>query len=355
MASNIVALRAAGCQIIVDDITYDDESPFQDGVISRAVQEVSSSGILYFSSARNSGSLKHRTSGTWEGDFRDGGPAGAQFGAAGPNSRMHMFAKGVILNTVVRADKEDRVDLFWSDPLGRSSNGYDLFVINNKGQVVRSATTSHTGRQDPYQSIDKLHAGESIAIVKVGGAEDRFIHLDTGRAVLRYGTNGNVRGHNASEAENAFSIAAIRVPRPPTPFGGGSQAIVEDFSSDGPRRVFYERSGTPITPGNFSSTGGRLVMKPDLTGANGVSTTLPLTSHLNPFFGTSAAAPHAAAIAALLLSCNPRPSTAAVRQAMRMTALIAEGSHANANAGDGIVMARAAAGQVCERTGATYR
>src|SRR6516164_8726565 len=50
------------------------------------------------------------------------------------------------------------------------------------------------------------------------------------------------------EAENAFSIAAIRVPRPPTPFGGGSQAIVEDFSSDGPRRVFYERSGTPITP-----------------------------------------------------------------------------------------------------------
>ena len=67
MALNIDGLRQDGCNIIVDDITYFDESPFQDGPIGRAVARASNAGILYFSSAANSGNQKHNTSGTWEG------------------------------------------------------------------------------------------------------------------------------------------------------------------------------------------------------------------------------------------------------------------------------------------------
>ena len=37
-ADNIRALRAAGCHIIVDDVIYASESPFQDGIIAAAVQ-----------------------------------------------------------------------------------------------------------------------------------------------------------------------------------------------------------------------------------------------------------------------------------------------------------------------------
>jgi hypothetical protein len=37
MAANITALRTAGCNIIVDDLTYFNESPFQDGPIAQAV------------------------------------------------------------------------------------------------------------------------------------------------------------------------------------------------------------------------------------------------------------------------------------------------------------------------------
>src|SRR5262249_18378332 len=75
-ANNINALRAAGCDIIVDDITYFDEGEFQDGIVARAVNTVVARGALYFSSAANSGNVTSGTSGTWEGDFLDGGVVG---------------------------------------------------------------------------------------------------------------------------------------------------------------------------------------------------------------------------------------------------------------------------------------
>ena len=76
-AQNILNLRAAGCDIIVDDVFYFTEAAFQDGVIARAVNTVTTNGgALYFSSAGNAGSKRHGTSSVWEGDFLDGGAAG---------------------------------------------------------------------------------------------------------------------------------------------------------------------------------------------------------------------------------------------------------------------------------------
>jgi hypothetical protein len=206
MGANIRAMQKAGCTIIVDDLTYFNESPFQDGPISRAVNDVSAAGVLYFSSARNSGSKKHRTSGTWEGDFRDGGSAPGGLAEDSPH-RIHLFDDRITANKITVADG-DRVDLFWSDPLGKSSNDYNLYVVDADGHVLRSSTTSHTGTQDPYQSVGSLNQGESVLITKSTAAESRFIHLDVGRAQLDVGTEGSIRGHNASGATNAFTVAA---------------------------------------------------------------------------------------------------------------------------------------------------
>src|SRR5271165_6818406 len=85
-AQNIRDLQAAGCQIIIDDVTYFNESPFQDGPIAQAVNDVSAAGVLYFSSAGNSGGLDRGTSGTWEGDFKDAGLA-----TIGRGGRLHDF------------------------------------------------------------------------------------------------------------------------------------------------------------------------------------------------------------------------------------------------------------------------
>lgn len=348
MAANILDLAAAGCKVIVDDLTYFNESPFQDGPIAQAVRAVSSKGVLYFSSARNSGSKMAGTSGTWEGDFEDGGPAGAAFDVDG---RIHIFdkVKRITLNTVDKATPDDRVDLFWSDPLGGSRSSYDLFIVDNKGRVVRSSTTSQNGLQDPYQSVDKIRPGESIVIVKAGNADARFLHLDTGRAVLRIGTEGNVRGHNASGAELAFSVAAVRVPAPPALFSNTGKPIVETFSSDGPRRVFYETDGSPITPGNLLASGGKLLRKPDIAAANGVKTTLP-GGGLNPFFGTSAAAPHAAGVAAVLLSCASKPSPHQVKDTLLGSALALDATVPSPNTGMGLVMGLSAADRLCQQS-----
>ncbi len=340
MAANIVALQAAGCNIIVDDITYFAESPFQDGTIAQAVNTVSAAGALYFSSARNSGNSNDGTSGTWEGDFADGGAVAPPVPGSG---RLHSFG-ATSFDTIAAGGGSRRVDLFWADPLGGSSNDYDLFVLNSTGTTVLAASTnSQTGSQNPYEAIGPPAftpaVGQRIVIVRANAAANRFLHLDTGRARLAINTNGNVRGHNASGAANAFSVAATDVANSPaSAFAGGATNPVETFSSDGPRRIFFTPGGTPITPGNFSSTGGMVLQKPDITAADGVTSSAAIPG-FNPFFGTSAAAPHAAAIAALLRSFSPTPTPAQIRTALTSSALDIEAAGFDRDSGAGIVMA----------------
>ena len=131
---------------------------------------------------------------------------------------------------------------------------------------------------------------------------------------------------------SAPSVRSLRT----TPFTGAE--TLEWFTSDGPRRVFYYPNGTPITPGNLSSTGGYVRKKPDITAADGVACSTP---GFNPFYGTSAAAPHAAAITALLLSAKPNATAAQIRKALTKSCLPAPPVW-NDVAGYGIVMADSA-------------
>src|SRR5206468_1778397 len=144
------------------------------------------------------------------------------------------------------------------------------------------------------------NTGQRVVVVLFAG-NPRFLHIDTGRGQLQVNTDGFARGH--SMATNSMAVAAVDVATSfPNAFVGGAQNNVEDFSSDGPRRIFFQADGTPITPGNFLATGGAVRQYPALAASDGVTTTVPFFA---PFFGTSAAAPHAAAVAALIKSYNP--------------------------------------------------
>jgi hypothetical protein len=292
---------------------------------------VTANGVLYFSAAMNSGNLDDGTSGTWEGDFVDGGPAASPIPEAG---RVHSFGSATY-DTCAPGGSQKRVDLFWSDPLGASANDYDLFVLDSTGStVVESSTSIQSGSQDPYESVGALTNGNRIVIVKFDGAS-RFLHLSTGRAQLSISTSGSTRGHPA--AANAFGVAAIDIHNAyPNAFTGGSTNPFESFSSDGLRHMFFNSDGSAITPGNFSSTGGVIRQKPDIAAADGVATDVP---GFQPFFGTSAAAPHAAAIAALLWSYAPGLSAAQIRTVLTGTALDITPAGVDRDTGYGIVMA----------------
>jgi subtilisin-like proprotein convertase family protein len=350
-ADNIRRLRFEyGCDIIVDDIIYYAEAPYQDDIIAQAVADVTADGALYFSSAGNGGNVDDGTSGVWEGDFKNGGALGALSGYA-----VHDFGNKVISNRLETSGGP--VILHWSDPgtmdNPQSSNDYDLFLLDpTLREVVVSATDVQDGTGLPFEWLPyNIPAGYRVVVARAAGAQTRAIRLQFFGGELGIGTAGSTFGHNS--AYDAIGVAAVDVALAELDggeFTAGQTTPVEEFSSDGPRRIFYDRHGNRIKGGvTFASGGGELRLKPELSAADGVATTLPPSSGLNPFFGTSAAAPHAAAIAALIKAARPGLSAFEIRLAMHLSALDIEGQGFDRNSGSGVVAAQAALRQAGAR------
>lgn len=333
-ADNIRTLRNTyGCDIIVDDITYYNEAAFQDGSIAQAVNDVVASGALYFSSAANSGNVSRGTAGTWEGDFASGGAVGGPIGGFGETGLIHNFGSAsspLLYDTLIAPSTF--ISLKWADPIGASANDYDLFVLDSTGTAVKGfSVQTQNGTQDPFEFVfEGNNCGTSGAVGYCPTAGDRFVfvlfngspralRLDTSRGRLALATPGSTYGHNAGA--NTVSMAAVywnSGGKGAQPFTGGAMNPIETFSSDGPRKIFFQPDGTPITPGNFlfSTSGGQTLQKPDFAAADGVAAKTP---GFFPFFGTSAAAPHAAAIAALVKSAKPAYTNVQIYNALKAT------------------------------------
>ena len=342
-ATNIINLRAAGCDIIVDDVTYYNEGAFQDGPIAQAVNQVTAAGALFFSSAANSGNKNDGQSGTFEGDFVASGnaiPAAVQalYGA----SPIQLQAFGGNNYTALTATTRN-ISLKWGDPLGASANDYDLVVTNATGSTVLGQSLGNqSGTQDPYEFAPRATPypiGSRIYIVRYSGAA-RALRLDThrGRITAADSTAGSAFGHNA--VGSGISVAAVDLATATGPggtFTGGAANPVETYSSDGPRKMFYQPNGTAITPGNllFATNGGTTLQKVDMAAGDCGTTTTP---GFIPFCGTSAAAPTAAAIAALIKGANPAATNAQIVSSMNASALDIEAAGWDRDSGVGIVM-----------------
>ncbi|MBZ5684882.1 MAG: S8 family serine peptidase [Acidobacteriia bacterium] len=351
-AQNIRDLRAAGCDIIVDDVFYYVESPFQDGqapsvvstsqggVVTQAVNDVVASGALYFSSAGNEGNLDSGTSGTYEGDF-----TGVAAGAPLPSGKVHNFG-GTLYDTITSPGMQV-IGLWWADPLGGSSNDYDLYVLNSTGATILAASTNiQTGTQDPSELLGSANVitNNRLTVFQNTGASDRFFHLGLFRGKLAVNTAGETHGHSA--ASEAYTVAATPAsgafgtgyPTGPYPNPFDASNLVELFTSDGPRQIFFNGDSTAITPGNLSSSGGSILDKPDITAADGVSVT-GVGGFGTPFYGTSAAAPAAASVAALVWAAQPTLTPAQMRTVLTSSAVDIMASGFDRDSGNGIVMA----------------
>jgi uncharacterized repeat protein (TIGR01451 family) len=354
-AQNILDLATAGCNVIVDDVIYFDESPFEDGPVAQSVNTVTASGVLYFSSAGNEGNVDDDTSGTWEGDFLASAAADPA-PLAGAN--LHDFGDGGN-SLLVPFGGGNPPLLIWAEHYdlntGIASTDFDLYDMDGGLTTIFDASTNTqdgTGGDDfPIEFIGGgVFDGERLLIDKFASgttSSTPMFNLIVFRGEVddTLATNGATRGHSAAVA--AFSVAATPAAAsfdgisPDGPFPGLFTAAnqSEDFTSDGPRRIILDTTGAELTPGNRTSTGGVVRQKPDITAADGVSCAAP---GFDPFYGTSAAAPHAAAIAALLKSALPSLTPAQIRTALINSAIDIEIPGVDRDTGAGIVMAHAA-------------
>jgi subtilisin family serine protease len=291
MIQAVQCLTAAGANVIVDDLGFFAEPYFQDGPVAAAVLGAVKAGVSYHSSAGNE-ARQHL-----EQDF-----------VATPNSTLHDFAGGARDNTntiVVPPGGTLTCILEWNDPFGASANDYDLFLLDENLNVVAVSNDPQVGAQDPIEvisvtNVSNKNALANLVIDRFGQSAARRLEVFClGASSLEHGTaSGSIIGHPA--LDEVVSVAAIDAADP-------GLDTVESFSSRGPARI------------DFPARVDRA--KPDLAGFDGVSISnagaFPACPPLCAFFGTSAASPHTAGVAALLLQRNRSITPLAVQLALR--------------------------------------
>ena len=264
-AASISALVAAGCRIILDDIAYPDEPFFQAaGPIATATAAAIAAGVDYFSAAGN------EDDGFYQGAWPRGGavtqtvtvPAyvpvtlalqwDAPYEAANPATLTAVASGGVGPIASYRVG---------SEPVALLD-----FPVATVARTYRITITQTPGTPTPTLFKDVLEGGGSFTSPGSGVG------------------SGSIFGQGVVPGVNA--VGAVDVARAAAP-------VAEPYSSTGPGTLLFAPDGTRLaTP--------RTLDVPSFLAPDGST-----TSVFDPFYGTSAAAPVAAAVAALMLQARP--------------------------------------------------
>lgn len=292
-ANGIRDLEQAGCDVIVDDITYISEPMFRDGVVAQAVDQVKAMGVSYFSAAGNFGTN------SWQGTFA---PAAAPAGVVGV---AHDFGSGYgatdILQSITLYQGSYTVVLQWDDgtPGTTTNSDFDIYLANNNGNTLFGFNRMNIGGE-PLEVLPFVVGADSvqsnIVIVRESGSGPALLKYIVYRGHLEINEyDGLTASTLAGQANAAGAISVGAVLYENTPEYLGVTPTVASFSS---------RGGTPVN--------GVVRLKPEICAPNGVNTSVDLGGvnydgdAFPNFFGTSAAAPHAAGVAALVLEARTK-------------------------------------------------
>jgi subtilisin family serine protease len=276
--------NTANADVIVDDLGFFEEPYFADGPIAIAARNaVVDSGRVYCSSAGNECGFHYQGFYSDCGMF---GPYHLHDFNAGPDVADNLY-------TFVDSGEVFFAILQWDDPFGASGNDYDLLLYDFTDQTLLDfvgGREPQEGDDDPIEEVAWMNlapAGHVIGLAVgnyQGLAAPRTLELFVLTHYIGWSESAtcadSIFGHQA--VQEVISCGAIDASDP------GADSI-EWFSSLGPSTIAFPSPETRQTPFCAAVDGV------NVTGAGGFS---------SPFFGTSAAAPHAAGIAALLIQAT---------------------------------------------------
>lgn len=332
-AAGIAALTAAGCNIIVDDVAYLNEPFFQDGgAVQAAVESAVAQGVSYFTAASNEGTDYVQQAFRATHATLPGLPANAVVqnfaasGAAQPSLAVSVPTGGTLI-----------LDMQWDQPFASigsghsSANSLGLALYSLSGQLLAAGSVNCVGgNPDQTLTFDNTTSSTSFRLVvwQNGGSTPPglFKIINYGNGSISGGGSGSGTVIGQEMVPGANTVGAVAWSNT-TAFGGNNAA--EPYSSVGTGDILFNAAGQRLATPQSTA-------KVNFTAPDG-----SITSVFAPFYGTSAAAPDAAAVAALALQANPHLTPAQVTSVLEQSAAPAGGGGASA-IGYGLVQADSA-------------
>ncbi len=407
--ASAVSAGGAGANILADDLSYFDEPYYQDGIVAQAIDAVVGNGVAYFSAAGNDGNASYENTTPIFGPT----PVGAGLPNAGeylldfdPTGNMPTTtlpitiapqAPGQFLAVVVEWDQPY---VTGAPSSGGATSQIDVcvtgttsqYLIENYDGTPMTCTGLSTLGLDPVQILiignpanSNISPPDDDTVQETLNIQVGLANLTAapGRIIVSVETDGqttpppiggpfvtnsaSLQGHPGAAGAAAVGAAFyFDTPRCLT-----SPAAVEPFSSLGGAPILFDSTGTqlatPVTrqkpnfvgPDGVNNTFlGFTLASGGITGTNGLLNTTITQCQNDPsypnFFGTSAATPHAAGIAALMLQANRTLTPTQIYAALETSALPfgtvptsgGAGPIYNFNAGYGFIQADAALASV---------
>ncbi len=309
-AQGIQDLANKGCKVIADDVAYFDEPFFQDGIIAQSVDAVKKKGVTYFSSAGNelNSSYESNYRATTQQVFGAGFGTAHNFSAPGTTPRyfqpVYIPSGGSLL-----------LSLQWDQPSFSAGGAgcesdLDIFLVDINGNIVAGSAANNVVSGDPVEIFDYDNNTPNytffLVITKFSGPDPahlKYILYDDAQFYITSNPipgifSPTLVGH--AKAEGAIATAAAFYLA--TPAYGVDTPKVEWYSSLGGVLNYFDVAGNRIAP--------VMRRKPEITTPDGGNTSffysdIPDDADAYPnFFGTSAAAPHAAGVAALMIEAE---------------------------------------------------
>jgi hypothetical protein len=305
--SCLSALIGAGATVVADDLEYpaedvmSTESSLAQGVSAVLAQNPN---VLLFSAGGN------ENESYWQGPY-----APRQLATpltCNVNGQADVYAQNfagspyedLTLYDTLRAP----IYLQWADPFGQSISNFDLYVMDQDEQVLKCIPGAAGRDVFDIDPDPKLARGRFRLVIGTPNTEfsGKFLKLfvyGDGAAVLGTAAPGGI-GSPQKLLPRVATIGAV--------YGGdGVGDLIEPYSATGPVDLEFPTPQTLQAPG---------LVAPDAVNIDAAGTYFT-TGPAQFFYGTSAATPNAAAVAALLRAAFPTLSAARILGALQRGAV----------------------------------